>query len=117
MGTDYWQLFVDNEDKPSGLDFSEAKGIVAPCTINFYGHSSPILRVEVYEFSWPADVQLGAENVVYDRAIHFQRQDGSSFCIACQLNGPGIATEVHVSDDDETIAHLLSGCTLRVSIA
>ena len=114
---DYWQLFVDNEDKPSGLDFSEAKGIVAPCTINFYGYSSPILRVEVYEFSWPANEHLGAENVVYDRAIHFQRQDGSSFCIACQPNGPGIATEVHVSDDDETIAHLLSGCTLRVSIA
>jgi hypothetical protein len=43
--TDYWQLFVDNEDKPSGIEFSESKGIVAPCTINFYGYSSPILKV------------------------------------------------------------------------
>jgi hypothetical protein len=66
--------------------------------------------------SWPANEQLDAESVVYDRAIRFQRQDGSSFCIACQLNGPGIATEVHVSDEEETIADLLGGCTLRVSI-
>jgi hypothetical protein len=114
--TDYWQLFVDNEDKPSGIDLSDSKGIVAPCTINFYGHSSPIMKVEVYKFSWPANEQVDAENVIYDRAIRFQRQDGSSFCIACQLNGPGIATEVNISDEEETIADLLSGCTLRVSI-
>jgi hypothetical protein len=114
--TDYWQLFVDNEDKPYGIDFSESQGMMAPCTINFYGHSSPILRVEVYKFSWPPTEQLDAENVVYDRAIRFQRHDGSSFCIACQLDGPGIATEVHVSDDEETIADLLRGSTLRVSI-
>jgi hypothetical protein len=90
-----------------GASPHHSKGIVAPCTINFHGHSSPILKVEVYKFSWPANEHLDAESVVYDRAIRFQRQDGSSFCIACQLNGPGIATEVHVSDEDETIADLL----------
>jgi hypothetical protein len=92
---------------PSGQETPEAQTTHRDDPV---GNSSPILRVEVYEFSWPANEQLDAENVVYDRAIHFQRQDGSSFCVACQPNGPGIATEVHVSDDDKTIAHLLSGC-------
>ena len=61
---DYWQLFVEDDDKPAVIDFTESKGIMAPCTINFYGHSSPILRIEVYKFSWPATERLDVENVV-----------------------------------------------------
>lgn len=114
--SDYWQLLVTDEDRPDGIEFSDSQGIVAPCTINFYGHGSPITKIEIYTFSWPPTEQLDGEKVVYDQTIHFKRSDGSSFCIFCQLDGPGIATEVHLSEDEKMIADLLKGSTLRLSI-
>ena len=51
MRSDYWQLLITNEGKPDGIEFSDAHGIEAPCTINLYGHASPITKIEVDTFS------------------------------------------------------------------
>lgn len=113
---DYWQLIVSSDETPDGIEYSSSRGLIAPCTIQTNGHNSPIQAVEIYTFSWPAAQQENGENVVYDRAIRFERKDGGSFCISCQLDGPGIATEIHFSDDEETISDLLKGATVRLRI-
>lgn len=112
---DYWQLHASNDPKPNGIEYSSSLGLIAPCTIQI-SDTSPIERVEIYQYSWPAAEQQGDENVLYDSAIRFACKAGGAFCIACQLGGPGIATEVRFSDDEKTICELLEDATLRCLI-
>jgi len=113
--TDYWQMFVSDEDKPKDIEVDSTSAIVAPCTINYYG-AAAIRAIEIYGFSWSAGEKEERETVTYDQSIRFLLEDGRSFCIACQLDGPGVATEVHISEDEETIRSLLEGSRLRLTI-
>lgn len=113
--SDYWQILVSCEDRPDQIDVDSAGAVVAPCTINFY-LATPITKIEVYEFEWSDEVDLGRETVRYDKAIRFEQESGKTFCIACQLNGPGIATDVHISEDAATISQFLHGSRLRVCL-
>jgi hypothetical protein len=113
--TDYWRIFVSDEAAPQGIETDSAQGIVAPCTIKFY-HATPITMIDVYQFEGSAGDAECLEIALYDQAIHFQSANGRSFCIACQLNGPGIATEVHISEDADTIRQFLKGSRSRLSI-
>ena len=109
--TDYWQLLVSLEDKPDGIDVNPTGAVVAPCTIKYF-QATPIVKIDIYEYEWQSD----SEAVTYDNAIRFEQESGSAFCIACQLNGPGIATEVHISEDEVTIQEFLDGSHIRLSL-
>jgi hypothetical protein len=113
--TDYWQVLVSHDDKPSDIELHPEKGLIAPCTIQYF-HAAPINKFEVYEFQESAGEKQDSETVTYDKAILFHLDNGESFCIGCQLNGPGIATEVHISDDPDTIRTFLEGSRSRLSI-
>jgi hypothetical protein len=114
-GNDFWQFLVAGESKPAGIEVDDQRGIIAPCTIEFFG-ASPVNKIEIYE-SNSHPKKFRNEGVSYDQAIRFCQESGKSFCIACQLNGPGIATEVSISEDDETIKSFLEDSRLRATIA
>jgi hypothetical protein len=113
---DYWTIHVEETKHPIGIDVNASGAIVAPCTINFY-RAQPIQRIEVYRLHDRAQNESQAEEVSYDKAILFRTESGRRFCIACQLNGPGIATEVHLSEQEETILELIEGSKLRLTIS
>lgn len=113
--TDYWDILITCENRPTGIDVDSRGAVVAPCTINFY-MATPIKKIELYEFLWPVEPGDCTEAVRYDQAIRFEREDGTAICVACQLDGPGIATEVHISEDEVTIREFLEGSNLRVSM-
>jgi hypothetical protein len=110
--TDYWKVLVSIDDKPRGIDVDSTGAIVSPCTIHFYG-SNLVKQIEVFEFHWTAGQGADLEAVTYDNAIRFELEGGKALCIACQLNGPGIATEVHFSDNEALISEFLEGCCMR----
>jgi hypothetical protein len=113
--TDYWQMFVSCEDKPDRIDVDSTGATVAPCMIKHF-QATPVSKIEVYEFEWSPGLDQVRETVRYDQAIRFEQESGKAFCIACQLDGPGIATDVHISGDDATISQFLDGSRLRVSL-
>jgi hypothetical protein len=113
--TDYWQMLVSCEAKPDRIDVDSTGAIVAPCTIKYF-QATPIRKIEVYEFKRSPGLDQGRETVRYDQGIRFEQESGKAFCIACQLDGPGIATEVHISEDDATISQFLEGSRLRVCL-
>ena len=113
--TDYWQMLVSCEDKPDQIDVDSTGAVVAPCTIKYY-QATPVTKIEIYEFEWSDELNQVRETVRYDQAIRFEQESGKAFCIACQLNGPGIATEVHISEDEATIGQFLEGSRLRVCL-
>ena len=112
---DYWEMLVSDEEKPNGIEVNSTNAIVAPCTINFY-HAEPVSRIDIFTFEWSAGEGPDTESVKFDQAIRFQLAGGKSLCVACRLDGPGIGTEVHISEDEETIAEFLKDSRLRLSI-
>lgn len=113
--TDYWQMLVSRGEKPDRIDVDPTGAIIAPCTIKYF-RATPICKIDVYEFERSIEVDRGRETVKYDQGIRFETESGKTFCIACLLNGPGIATEVSISEDDETIGRFLEGSRLRVRL-
>jgi hypothetical protein len=113
--TDYWRIFVSLDTGPRDVEVHPEKGLLAPCTIQYF-HTAPINKIEVYEFHWSTGEEQDSESVIHDKAIHFHLENAKSFCIACQLDGPGIATEMHISDDDDTIRTFLEGSRLRLTL-
>lgn len=113
--TDYWDILISCENKPSGINVDSSGAIVAPCTICFY-KAKPIKKIELYEFQLSAGQGSDLETVTYDKAIRFEHEGGTAFCIACQVNGPGDATEVHVSEDEATISQFLNGSRSRTCL-
>jgi hypothetical protein len=113
---DYWKIHVIEQEKPDGIETNSTGAIVAPCTVSFW-HASPITRIDIHSFQWIVEGEDSEESVLYDNAICFRTSSEKSFCVACQLNGPGIATEVHLSGDAETIQEFLTDSTLRHSLS
>ncbi len=113
--TDYWQVFVSIGDGPLGIDVNKEDAIVAPCTIEYF-QTTPISEIEIYEYRCSYGLDQERENVRYDKAIRFLREDGKAFCITCQLDGPGIATDVHISEDKQIISEFLDGSELRLCL-
>jgi hypothetical protein len=77
---------------------------------------SKLTGIEIYSLS-ASDSEDDNESVLYDKALQFVRENGSSFCVACQLNGPGIAEFVRLSEDPKVIQEFLEGCHLRLALA
>jgi hypothetical protein len=112
---DYWRLIVSRENWPAGIEMDATGAILAPCTIHFY-ESPRITGIEVYTKQWDSENETGGERVAYDSFLRFIREGGREFCVGCQLNGPGIATEVHFSEDEETIRDFLLDAELRIEL-
>jgi hypothetical protein len=113
--TDYWQMLVSASEKPDHIEVDPTGAIIAPCTIRYF-RATPICKIDVYEFECAVEVDGERELVKYDQGIRFETESGTAFCIACLLNGPGIATEVSISEDYTTICKFLEGSHLRVSL-
>jgi hypothetical protein len=114
--TDYWQILVADELKPHGIEDDPQKGIVAPCTIKFY-KAKPVNKIGIYSSARSAGEGNDFEEVEFDQAIRFWCEDGKSFCISCRINGPGIATEVHISEDEQTIEGFLKDSKSRLTLS
>jgi hypothetical protein len=108
-------MLVSVADKPDQIDVDPSGAVVAPCTIKFY-QATPVTKIEIYEFESSSEFDEGRETLRFDQAIRFEQESGRSFCVACQLNGPGVATEVHISEDEGTIHEFLDGSRLRVCL-
>jgi hypothetical protein len=113
--TDYWQILVSDEAKPEGIEVDAGGAIVAPCTIHFW-RSTPVQSIEILSSTWAAGEGDDVEEVEFDQALRFRLEDGKAFCIACRLDGPGVATEIHISEDEKTIESYLERSTCRLTI-
>ena len=113
---DYCRLVVTSDNKPNGIEVDASNATVEPCTVHFYSNVSPISIIEVYELELPLSDTPDEETVLYDKAICLRCEIGIRLCIAWQLDGPGIATDVHFSEDEKTISDFLEGTRLRLSI-
>jgi hypothetical protein len=113
--TDYWQMHVHQQRYPHGVEIQDG-AMFAPCSITLFP-SSPISAIEIYEAEGTAREKSEIENVLYDQAIIFRRVDGKFFCMACHLNGPGIAEDIHYTDDDVVLSQLLEISRLRLVLS
>ena len=109
---DSWQIFVTVSSSPLGIASDNTGALLAPCTISMYG-ATPIRQISVYRF---ADRHEN-EAVQYDGTIVFACEGGRRFAIGCMLNGPGIATYLHFSENEEVIRMMLSESTERLVIS
>lgn len=113
--TDYWQMHVHRQRYPHGVEVRDG-AMIAPCSIQLFP-SSAITIVEIYEAQWTAGEGSEVENVFYDQSVVFRREDGKFFCMACHLNGPGIANDIHYTDDDVVLSQLLEISRLRLTLS
>ncbi len=113
---DYWELLPSVDQVPTGITINAENAMVSPCSVSFHENgASMIARIEIYTLS-VSDVEDDSESVRYDRALLFVRENSSSFCVACQLNGPGIAEFVRLSEDPKVIQDFLENCVLRLTL-
>jgi len=110
---DSWLLQVSESDDPVNIDKSEDGAYRGVCTISIYG-AQPIERVEVFEYQSETDQDHPEETTLYDQALIFQCAGGRSFCICCMLNGPGIATYLHFSEDISVMEEMIRGSRNRL---
>ncbi len=114
---DYWELQASDDHSPIGISVNTENALLSPCSISFYENGgSMITKIEIYTLSVP-DLEDDNESVLYDKALQFVRENGSSFCVACQLDGPGIAEFVRLSEDPKVIQGFLKDCCLRLTLA
>ena len=112
---DYWELQAFEDQRPLGISVNAENAMLSPCSIHFYENGgSEVTKIQVYTLSSPDPEDLD-ESVVYDKVIDFVRANGTSFCIACQLNGPGIANDVHLTEDPAVRQEFLEDCQLRLT--
>jgi hypothetical protein len=76
--------------------------------------AQPIRKIEIFEYRYAPDDEGPEESVHYDQAILFDCAEERTFCIACLLNGPGIAHDLHFSEDTGVIHEMLNGSTVRL---
>ena len=113
--TDYWRISISETRLPTGIDVRSDGALIAPCTINFF-EAEPISSVEIHSSRWAWSDDDAEEHIEYDSALLFDSLDRRRFCIWCQLNGPGIATEVHFTEDRELISEILNRRQLRMRL-
>ena len=112
---DYWHLSITETPSPAGIEVRSDGAIIAPCTINLFD-ATPISSIEIYNSRWDWSGGEAEERVEWDSAILFHLQDRRRFCVWCQVDGPGIATEVSFTESQELITGALIGAALRIRI-
>jgi len=109
---DSWGIKVKLAQNPLGIALN-ADGALIDCSHIHIYESSSIERIEVYRFADEYQRDEVAESVEFDGALVFrsQRRD---FVIGCSMDGPGIATYLHFSEDARVIAELTDGAECRL---
>jgi hypothetical protein len=110
---DSWLITVSESSDPIGIERNESGALVSPCTISMY-YAKPIRKIEIFDYSYSENDEDQEESVHYDQAILFNCEEKRSFCIACMLNGPGIAEYLHFSEDNRVIQEMLSESNRRL---
>jgi hypothetical protein len=112
---DYWRLSIKEAASPAGIEVRSDGAIVAPCTINLFG-ATPIAAIEIHSSRWSFWDCDAEERIEWDSALLFRLRDHRRFCIWCQLDGPGIATEISFTESPQLIEEVLKDTTLRIRI-
>ena len=112
---DSWQITVAEGHDPLKIQINDTGSLMAPCTISMY-EAKPIKRIDIFAHTNSADDEGPEEIVNYDQAILFTRDGDTGFCIGCMLNGPGIATHLHFSEDSEVIRTMVDGASIRLTL-
>jgi hypothetical protein len=112
---DSWELQAFEARSPLGIEVNAENAMMSPCSVHFYENGgSEVINIRVYSLSL-LDQDDPSESVVFDKALELMRANGTSFCIACQLNGPGIAEDVHLTEDPVVIKTLTDACQIRLT--
>ena len=110
---DYWELIVHRQRYPYGIEVRDG-ALIDPCSVSLLP-AAEIRSVSVYELMSDQD-DMG-EQVAYDQGLRFVRSDGRTFAIACLLSGPGIATDVQYTDDEQLMATWFEHSRVRCELA
>ena len=108
---DSWLITVSESSDPIEIDKDESGALVGASTIKMY-FAKPIRQIEI--FSSYREDDDPQESVHYDQAILFHCEEERNFCIACMLNGPGVATYLHFSEDNAVIQEMLNTSNSRL---
>jgi len=67
--------------------------------------------------AWKLSMLLAKDDFVnFSCEWLFHCDDGRAFCIACMLNGPGVAEYLHFSEDQRVIQEMLIHSTSRLCL-
>jgi len=113
---DSWQITVAEASIPLKIATDEKGALLGPCTISMY-HAKPIRKIEVFSYTNVSDNDGAEETVNYDQAILFTCEGDRVFCIGCMLEGPGIATFLHFSEDPAVIQTIVEGSAIRLTLS
>lgn len=111
---DSWQITVQEGIAPLNIKRQADGAYLDVCTISLY-QAKPIRQIEILTYE-DIDKDRPEETVHYDQAIKFVCEEGKMFCIGCLLNGPGIATYLHFSEDPSVIQEMTDGSTARLCL-
>lgn len=111
---DSWQITVTTGTDPLNIPKNDSGAYISPCNIHMYS-SGPIRKIEIFEYSYKSTHEGIEEAVHYDQALLFHCE-ARSFCIACMLNGPGIATSMHFSEDASVVQEMIRESTVRFTL-
>jgi hypothetical protein len=112
---DSWQMTVNEDSGPLNIVREDTGAFLGVCTINMY-FAKPISRIDVFTYTNSADKEGPEETVNYDQAVLFTCEGDRTFCIGCMLNGPGIATYLHFSEDQSVIQTIVEHSTVRLTL-
>jgi hypothetical protein len=110
---DSWLIKVAESSNPIGIQQDDSGALIAPCTISMC-KAQPIIKIQIYDYCYAPEDEGPDESVQYDQAILFHCAEERAFCISCLLSGPGIAEDLHFSEDAGVIQEMIDGSTVRL---
>jgi hypothetical protein len=113
---DSWMIEVFEASGPANILKNNEGAYLNVCSISMW-RAQPIEQIEIFEYQTETDKEHPEETTLYDQALVFRCAGGRSFCICCLLNGPGIATYLHFSEDPAVVEEMTSGSKVRLVLA
>jgi hypothetical protein len=112
---DSWLITVKEDSNPLNIAKDDSGAFLGVCTIRMF-FATPIKRIDIFAYTNSAGIRDSEETVDYDQAILFTCEEGKAFCIGCTLNGAGVATYLHFSEDQSVIQTILQHSTVRLTL-
>ena len=112
---DSWQITVTEDSDPINIAKDSTGAFLGVCNISMF-FAKPIEKIDIFAYTNSADNEGPEETVNYDQAILFSCEGEKAFCIGCMLNGPGIATYLHFSEDRSAIQTIVERSTIRLTL-
>jgi len=112
---DSWLITVEEDSSPLNIARNDDGAYIGVCHIHMY-FAKPIRKIDVFAYTNSADNEGPEETANYDQAVLFTCEGDRAFCIGCMLNGPGIATYLHFSEDQSGIQTIVEHSTVRLTL-